>query len=918
MSRQTLTPKQFVAKWASSDLNEKAVAQTHFNELCEILDIPAPNDTPALQHEYRFEQPLSKDGGGAGFADVWHAGRFVWEYKSKGRSLDDAYRQLVSYKGDLGNPPVLVVCDIARYVLRVEYTGTPTRKYEFANADLENVSTRDLLRDALTHPERLKPAETTVSITQEAAQKLVQIARLLEQRYPAAEVAHFFMKLLFALFAEDIYLLPDALLSDNLREAINQPTTIKARLTALFRAMNAGGFYGASMLPRFNGSLFADDLVLDLNASELQLLADAARLDWSAVEPSIFGTLFERALDPAKRSQLGAHYTSEADIRLIVEPVLMQPLYREWEQVQAQVKPLLAGGKPSERTRAQLQLDEFVERLASIRVLDPACGSGNFLYVALKALKDLELAVGNFAEGVELQRPPLQVQPTQFAGIEKNPFAAELAQVVLWIGYWQWRRTNGYWDAPEPILQPLTTIEQRDAILHIAADGTPTAPAWPPADVIIGNPPFLGGKFLRRELDDDYIDDLFIAYADCVPHEADLVCYWFEQARAQLKAGEAQRVGLLATNSIRGGANRDVLKRIKEDGDIFLAWADRPWVLEGAAVRVSMVGFDDGSEQERMLDGQPVQAINADLTGDVDITSAPRLAENANLSFMGDIKVGAFDIDNETAQTMLQAKNTSGKSNADVIVPWINGLDITRRPRNMWIIDFGVDMPETEAQQYELPYAHVLEHVKPIRQGNRMKKRETHWWIHGDAAPRIRDALAPLSRFIVTPRVAKHRLFVWITHPTIPDCQLIVFAREDDYFFGVLHSRIHEIWALRMGTSLEDRPRYTPTTSFETFPLPYPPGQEPADDPRVAAIGAAAAALHAWREAWLNPPDLPASALKQRTLTNLYNARPDDLVALHAALDAAVAAAYGWELPLSDEEILTRLLALNAARAGGA
>ncbi|NJL04915.1 MAG: class I SAM-dependent DNA methyltransferase, partial [Chloroflexaceae bacterium] len=540
--------------------------------------------------------------------------------------------------------------------------------------------------------------------------------------------------------------------------------------------------------------------------------------------------------------------------------------------------------------------------------------SGNFLYVALKQLKDLEQEVGNVSEGVGLSRPPLGVTPNQFYGIEKNPFAAELAQVVLWIGYWQWRRTNGYWDAPEPILQPLTTIEQRDAILSFTADGTPTTPAWPPADVIIGNPPFLGGKFLRRELDDDYIDDLFIVYAQRVPHEADLVCYWFEQARAQLVTGNAQRVGLLATNSIRGGANREVLKRIKQNGDIFMAWADRPWLLEGAAVRVAMVGFDGGSEQERVLDGQQVQAINADLTGDVDITAAARLTENANLSFMGDTKQGAFDIDNETAQMMLNTQNVSGKSNADVIVPWINGLDITRRPRKMWIIDFGVAMTEAKAMQYELPYGHVLANVKPRREAHQRNWYRDEWWIHYAPRPEMRAAIHPLSRFIVTPTLSKYRLFLWVYHPTLPDHQLIVTAREDDYFFGVLHSRIHEVWALRMGTSLGPTPRYTPTTCFETFPFPYPPGQEPPDDPHVAAIGAAARNLHEWREAWLNPPDLPPKELAKRTLTTLYNARPDDLVDLHSALDAAVAAAYGWEWPLSDDEILTHLLALNGER----
>ncbi|NJL06526.1 MAG: class I SAM-dependent DNA methyltransferase [Chloroflexaceae bacterium] len=924
MSQPALTPKKFVEKWASNTLNEKAVAQTHFNELCAMLGIPAPNDNPATQADYRFEQPLAKSGGGAGFADVWHAGKFVWEYKSKGKNLEDGYRQLLLYKGDLGNPPIMVVCDIGHYLISIEFTGTRTRRISFTNADLINQATRDLLRDALTQPEHLRPTETRETITQEAARTLVHVARLLEQRYPPEQVAHFFMKLLFTFFAEDIHLLPQQLLTENLRAAISDPPSFVPRVNELFSKMQTGGFSGSARIPHFDGGLFDATPVLELTADEIQLLTQAAKLDWSAVEPSIFGTLFERALDPAKRSQLGAHYTSEADIRLIVEPVLMQPLRREWAQGQATLTALEAertAQTGAERDDVMLEMRRhllaFMRRLRELRVLDPACGSGNFLYVALKQMKDLEQEVVAFADGLGLDRPTLGVEPTHFYGIEQNPFAAELAQVVLWIGYWQWRRTNGYWDAPEPILQPLTTIEQRDAILSFATDGTPTTPAWPPADVIIGNPPFLGGKMLRRELDNTYVNTLFQVYAGRVPHEADLVSYWFEQAREQLVNGNAKRVGLLATQSIRAGANREVLKRIKQDGDIFMAWADRPWLLDGAAVRVSMVGFDDGTEQELTLNGLPVTTIYANLTSTLDLTDIHRLPENANVSFQGDIKVGAFNIPNDIAQIMLAAVNPSGRDNADVIVRWINGLDVVRRPRNMWIIDFGVDMSEVEAQQYELPYAYLLEHVRQFRAEARSGDRiGTPWWLHLAPRPEMRAALAPLSRFVVTPRVARHRLFVWVTSRTLPDNRVYAFAREDDYFFGVLHSHIHEVWALATSSrhGVGNDPTYNNTTCFETFPFPYPPGQEPPDDPHVAMIGAAAAALDAWREAWLNPPDLPPKELAKRTLTNLYNARPDDLVDLHSALDAAVAAAYGWKWPLSDDDILTRLLALNGER----
>jgi hypothetical protein len=286
---------------------------------------------------------------------------------------------------------------------------------------------------------------------------------------------------------------------------------------------------------------------------------------------------------------------------------------------------------------------------------------------------------------------------------------------------------------------------------------------------------------------------------------------------------------------------------------------------------------------------------------------------------MGDIKVGSFELGELTALAMLQATNNpNGRPNSDVIRPWVNALDIVRRPRNMWIIDFGVDMPEEEAAQYVLPFKYVEEHVKPARIHNRMERRATKWWIHGDAAPRIRTSLAPLERYIVTPRVAKHRLFVWLPKGTLADSRLFVFAREDDYFFGVLHSRVHEVWALATSSrhGQGNDPTYNNSTCFETFPMPWAPGCEPADDPRVEAIAAAARELVRQREAWLHPPDKPIDEVKKRTLTYLYNNRPDWLTEAHYQLDCAVCDAYGWEHDLGDHAILERLVELNLQRSG--
>ena len=380
--------------------------------------------------------------------------------------------------------------------------------------------------------------------------------------------------------------------------------------------------------------------------------------------------------------------------------------------------------------------------------------------------------------------------------------------------------------------------------------------------------------------------------------------------------GTAGRVGLLATNSIRGGANRMVLEVIDETGSIFWAVSTKDWILDGAAVDVSMIAFDGGQEQDKLLDGASVGRINPDLTGSTNLTRAGQLAENSRLSFIGTQKSGPFDISEEFAAALIAQTNSSGKQNADVVKPWVNAIDIVRRPRRMWIIDFGYDTSLEQAMQYEKPFEYVLLNVKPIRDVVRRASHAQKWWLFGDTRPGLRKACSRLFRYIATPMVSKHRIFVWVDVKVVPENLLVAIVRDDDYFFGVLHSRLHEIWALRLGTSLEDRPRYTPTATFETYPFPWSPGREPQDDPRVQAIAAAAVALVEQRDAWLNPPGLGEKELQKRTLTNLYNERPGWLEDAHKKLDEAVFDAYGWPHDLSDEQILERLLVLNLARAG--
>lgn len=397
---------------------------------------------------------------------------------------------------------------------------------------------------------------------------------------------------------------------------------------------------------------------------------------------------------------------------------------------------------------------------------------------------------------------------------------------------------------------------------------------------------------------------------------------FFEKARAQILNGNSHRAGLLATNSIRGGTNRHVLERIKVSGDIFFAWPDEPWTLDGAAVRISIVGFDDGTEHLRLLDGEAVTQINSDLTAQTDITVAKRLPENAGLGFIGVQPTGPFQITDAEATEMLSAPmNPNGLHNSEVVSRYVNAMDLTRRSSNRWIIDFGPEMSKQDAALYGLHLAHLEQTVKPVRSTNKEKVARDMWCIHWRARPDMRAALSGATRYIITSRVSKYRVFVWMSTETLADSATAAFAREDDYFFGVLHSRAHEMWSLRMGTWLGkgNDPRYTPTTTFETYPFPWPPGQEPVDDPVVQRIAAAAKDLDDKRSAWLNPEGASEAELRKRTLTNLYNANLTWLRNLHATLDRAVWNAYGWpsdEFPAEVEEdlVLSRLLALNQGR----
>jgi hypothetical protein len=1083
-----MTPEQFIAKWSQSQAKERSAAQEHFIDLCRLLEQPTPNEADPVGDWYCFERGATKTGAGQGWADVWKKGCFGWEYKGKGKDLGAALKQLQLYALALQSPPLLIVCDIDSIVIRTAFTNAVQETHVIPLEALLDPQQRQRLIWAFTDPERLRPGLTTPELTEQAAGRFAALAQTLQSRgHDPQSIAQFLNKLLFCLFAEDVRLLPDQLFTKLLTHGIHAPEQVEPALKGLFAAMSTGGLFGYQAIDWFNGGLFDGDQTLPLEPADLKSLLDVSRLDWSCIEPAIFGTLFERGLDPAKRSQLGAHYTDRHSILRIIDPVIREPLLEAWDRTKAQI----AADKSKTRKKAQAAYHHFLESLRNFRVLDPACGSGNFLYLALRTLKDIEHQVILEAEVLGLPAQFPAVGPESVHGIEINPYAAELARVTVWIGEIQWMLEHGRSLSRNPVLRPLDTIECRDALLN--SDGTEAE--WPKADVIVGNPPFLGGSKKRGQLGDAYFLALNAVYADRVPGGADLVCYWFEKARAQIAAGQCHVAGLVATNSIRGGANRKVLERIlsstlspgdsgdthgddnlrhveihqdagsggvqyatggsrrrgtqggaerPETGDtgisglsaqsrtgrfedrldqmddrridrasggdrhageaalagavslrIFNAWSDEPWVNDGAAVRVALVCFGSPIDsvgwvertretQQRpatdaeiplstipaTLDGQPVAAIHADLTGQrlggdgagVDLTGAVALVENAGTAFQGPEKNGAFDIPGEVARDWLKLPNPNGQTNSQVLKPRWNGIDLTRRPQDIWIIDFGTDTPSESAALFEKPFEHVLSQVKPDRDQNKDNNRRKNWWRFGRTGEDVRNALCGLNRYMATPEVAKHRLFVWMDKTILPDKKLIVIARSDETTFGILQSRIHEVWALAVCTwhGVGNDPRYTPTTTFETFP--FPAGLTPADTqgkalpeqpgillPPIAedqrqiarAIAEAAFDLNQKREAWLNPPEwvdwviIPEEEqagfphrpvakpgheadLKKRTLTNLYNARPVWLTMAHEALDQAVAAAYGWDdytPALPDEEILRRLLVLNQSRA---
>lgn len=1047
----------FISEWRGTGGSELANTQSFINGLARLLGVDPPRGAKAddTANDYVFERRVFQDNGDGttsfGRIDCYKRGCFILEAKQgseadraaadKGEDDLDIFGQtaktrvargtarrgtpgwakaMVQAKGqaeryakalpiDHGWPPFLLVADIG-YCIEVyaDFTGTgkayaqfPDRaRYRIMLEDLRDDDVRDRLRAIWTDPKSLDPTARAARVTRDIADLLATVARRLEKRgYDAETTSGFLMRVLFTMFAEDSKLIPEGSFTQLLKNQRAHPEHLEHQLSALWAAMDKGEFSPALGVPlrKFNGYLFKERTALPLDAEELEVLIQAAEHVWTEVEPAIFGTLLERALNPKERAKLGAHYTPRAYVERLIGPTIMEPLRADWDGVRGAAATLIEEGKADE---AKAFVEAFHSRLAQTKVLDPACGTGNFLYVAMARMKELEgevldllVELGDDQYVAELTGHT--ITPENFLGIEINPRAAAIAQLVLWIGYLQWHfRVNGAdRTPPEPILRDVKTIENRDALIewdekvaeldeagnpvtrwdgetmkeHPATgkkvpDETarvevfryvkPRAAKWPKADFIVGNPPFIGGKDVRDRLGDGYFKALF-ATTD-VPESADFVMHWWDKAAIAVRKAGTRRFGFVTTNSITQVFSRRVIAKhldAKDRVSLLFAIPNHPWVDEkdGAAVRIAMTVAvpgkaaghhwsvaDESGAPDHLVYTERVGQISADLRIGADVTSSIALRANEKLASRGVQLMGdGFIITLEQSKTLDRVRDDTsppgkirtGIDDTDtVIFDYRNGRDLAARPRGVKVIDlYGLSEADVRTQ-HPAVYQHVLANVKPHRAQNNRASYRDNWWLFGEQRSELRKALRGVSRYIATIETAKHRVFQFLPMSILPDNKLACIAIDDAYALGVLSSRMHVPWAIASGGRLGmgDDPVYVKSRCFDPFPFPAGVSELLRDK-----IRAEAEALDALRKRVLEShEDLTLTKLynvvealrEGRALTDAERDMHDrGLVTLirqhHDAIDALVAEAYGWPADLPDEEILTRLVALNKERA---
>ena len=883
---------------------------------------------------------------------------------------EQALRYVRALPASEPRPPFIVVVDVGHCLdLYANFAGVGDSYVPFPDSNsyrvmlpaLADAPQRERLRLLFTDPQQLDLSRRAALVTRQLARHLAGLSSQLERAGHAPDVvAQFLMRCLFTMFAEDVELIPKNSFSDMLRQyagSNEDRANLPEALEILWADMDKGGFSAVlrARVRQFNGKLFHHATALPLNADQLELLREAAKADWTQVEPAIFGTLLERALDPRERHSLGAHYTPRRYVERLVLPTVMEPLRREWAAAQAASAQRLETGKGKKAmAEARAELLRFLHRLTRVRILDPACGSGNFLYVTLEHLKRLEgevlAALAQLGQSGRLELGDgITVGPRQLLGLELNPRAAAIADVVLRIGYLQCHlRTYGLTQLREPLLDDYQNIENRDAVLSY--DGpdfaNPRPASWPEAEFIVGNPPFVGASRMRDALGDAYTETLRRTYAGRVPESADLVMFWWYRAAALVRAGQAERFGFITTNSLKQTFNRRVMQPFLEGEPpaltLTFAIPDHPWVVsaDGAAVREAFTVASPGaggavgqllcvvSEEKIEDDAAEVSfvgeegRIQPDLTIGADLDTIAPLQANADLGNRGVQLMGAgFIVSFDKAATL--GLNTDADADKH-IRPYRNGKDLTDKPRGVYVIDlFGLKEADVIAQ-FPAIYQHVFETVKPERDLNNRASYRDKWWVFGEARNGLRQSLNGLSRFIATVETAKHRLFQFLDSDILPDNKLVSIALDDAYYLGVLSSQIHVVWSLATGSRLGvgNDPVYAKSRCFDPFPFP---DATPTQQARIRELAEALDA-HRKRQQSLHP---------SITLTDLYNVveklragQPLTakeqvtheyglaavVLSLHQQLDAAVAAAYHWPADLPAPDLLTRLVQLNHQR----
>ncbi len=972
-------------RWASARAAERANAQSYLIELCTALELEPPRPAGS---GYEFEYPIrigARDGSETqGFIDCYKAGHFVLEAKDADAGATDAalkkafgQARLYALNDPPGMaPPYLLVLDVAKtLIVWHRWTGTFGGFQAGHRIDLATLHQRTgdiaLLRDIWLQPAARDPRQHAQAVTKDIAKKLADLAAALEGRgFDQERVARFLMRVVFSCFAEDVDLLP----RDTFRQTVERagvqgdPERFARAVEVLWQAMDAGGMFGYESLLRFNGHFFRDAEALPLTREEILLLLEAARADWKDVEPTIFGTLLTRALDAAERHRLGAEYTPREFIERLVRPTVEEPVRERWTAVQAEVLQRTSTRKPADRKAAVASVTDFLAWLRGLTVLDPACGSGNFLYVTMHILKDVELEAQRELEALT-GRPELRMQeigPWNFRGIEVKPWAREIAELTLWIGFHQYWKRHHHVQPPEPVLQDTGTLELRDAVLswdeirHVPEkdrpDPTPRIPhpvtgelvpdpaarlpyfehvnarpaEWPAADFIVGNPPYLGKLKKRQALGDGYVDAIQLAYPS-IPPAADYVMLWWSRAAAAVASGRTIRAGLITTNSITQPQNRGVMT----DAGVPVLWAiaDHPWVsdADGAAVRVAMTVVGRSASVARAVvvdaDGRPrlerrAPRLNNDLTAGADVASAGRVPLRASkgLATVGFKTYGeGFVLRSDEAEALLRADPTR----TAVVRPFRNGNDLAERPRGVYVIDFATT-PLAEAEAAHPVLVDLLRtRVKPDRDANANSDIRSRWWQLGHNRVSLRAAVRELPRLIVTPETTKHRFFRFLPTAVAPEGSLFCIALDDAAALAVLNSRIHVLWvnaaAGKLGVGNDAR--YN-KACFDAFPFPnLTPNlreqltaaaerlEAARDHALVADAGATMTALYnllakVRRGATLTPKERALYALAGVGVINT----------IHEEIDSLVAAAYGWSWPESPDVILERLVALHDAR----